>query len=296
MITRREFVALLAALRAGAAPGGFRLGICNKTFQDKLFPEMCRLVRETGFTGIEIAPYTLSADPAALPSARLAELRGIMASEGVSYIGIHSVLSAPKGMSVTTSDPALRKKTWDYFRRMIDLCAALGDNGTMVFLGSAERRTVGGATVPDAILRVKEGLAESASAAEARKVTILVEPLAPHLCDVINTLEQALDVVRAVDSPAVSSMLDTHNTAAETLPLDRLIRADYRYIRHVHFNERDGRRPGLGNFDFKTVMQTLRDLSYQRWISVEAFEFLPDGLTVARESSRFIRNIEAQLA
>src|SRR4051794_2139805 len=102
MITRREFAAILAALRASAASSRFRLGICNKTFQGKSFAEMCRLVRETGFTGIEIAPYTLSDDPATLATARLAELRDIMGSEGVTYIGIHSVLSAPKGMSVTT--------------------------------------------------------------------------------------------------------------------------------------------------------------------------------------------------
>lgn len=123
----------------------------------------------------------------------------------------------------------------------------------------------------------------------------MVEPLAPHLCDVINTMEQALEVVRAVNSPAVQSMLDTHNTAAETIPLDRLIRRYYAYIRHVHFNEMDGRHPGTGKFDFKTVLRTLKDLSYQRWISVEAFQFLPDGPTVARESSQFIRNLEAQL-
>jgi D-psicose/D-tagatose/L-ribulose 3-epimerase len=295
-VTRRQFSALLAALPATGSPSPFRLALCNKTFEGKPFPEMCRLTRETGFTGMEIAPYTLSDDPASLPTAKLSEMRQTMASEGVSYVGLHSVLTAPKGLSVTTPDAVLRERSWDYFRRMIDLCVALGDNGTMVFLGNPQRRTIGGATVAESVARIKEGLSRMAPAAEKAGVTIMVEPLAPQLCDVINTMEQALDVVRTVNSPAVESMLDTHNTAAETMPLDRLIRKYYPHIRHVHFNEMDGRHPGTGQFDFKAVLQTLRDLSYQRWISVEAFQFQPDGVTVARESSRYIRKLETQLS
>ena len=294
-LTRRQFAAALGALRAYGSPARFRLAICNKTFEKKPFAEMCRLTRETGFTGMEIAPYTLGEDPAALPTSSLTGMRTMMSSEGVSFVGLHSVLNAPPGMSVTTPDPVVRAKSWDYFLRLIDVCAGLGDNGTMVFLGNPQRRTVGGATVPIAIARIKEGLRRVAPAAEARHVTIMVEPLAPHLCDVINTLEEAMEVVRAVNSPAVQTMFDTHNTAGETTPLDILIRKYYKYIRHIHFNELDGRHPGTGHFDFKTVMQTFKDLGYQRWISVEAFRFDPDGVTVARESSRFIRGLESEL-
>jgi len=294
-LTRRQFWAVLAVLLANGSPGRFRLALCNRTFQGKSFAETCRLTRETGFTGIEIAPYTLSDDPATLSASTLADMRATMGSEGISYVGLHSVLNAPAGMSVTTPDAVVRRKSWDYFRRLIDMCAALGDNATMVFLGNQQRRTVSGATVAEAIARIKEGLAVMAPAAESRRVTIMMEPIASHLCDVINTLDQAMDVVRAVNSPAVQCMFDTHNTADEKTPLDVLIRKYYRYIRHIHFNELDGRHPGTGKFAFKTVMQTFKDLGYERWISVEAFQFQPDGVTVARESSQFIRKVEAEL-
>jgi D-psicose/D-tagatose/L-ribulose 3-epimerase len=299
-MTRRRFCAFIApaaiaALRANASAAGFRLALCNKTFEGKSFSEMCRLTRETGFTGMEIAPYTLSDDPASIPASALAERRATMAAEGISYVGLHSVLNAPPGMSVTTPDPVVRRRSWDYFRRLIDVCADLGDNGTMVFLGNPQRRTVDGATVTDAVARIKEGLSRVAPAAQDRHVTIMVEPLAPHLCDVINTLDEAMGVVRAVNSPAVQTMLDTHNTAGEKEPLAGLIRRYYPQIRHVHFNELDGRHPGTGHFDFKTVMQTLKGLGYDRWISIEAFQFKPDGATVARESARFLRKIEAEL-
>jgi D-psicose/D-tagatose/L-ribulose 3-epimerase len=104
-------------------------------------------------------------------------------------------------------------------------------------------------------------------------VTILVEPLAPHLCNVINTLEEAMKVVRAVNSPAVATMFDTHNTAAEKEDPADLIRKYLPYIRHVDLNEMDGRRPGAADYPFEIVMRTLRQGGYRHWISVEVFDF-----------------------
>ena len=62
----------------------------------------------------------------------------------------------------------------------------------------------------------RRALAEVAPHAEARSVRILMEPLAPHLCDVVNTLDEAVAIVEQVGSPAVQSMFDTHNAVAET--------------------------------------------------------------------------------
>ena len=115
-LTRR---ALLAGLTAAALPrlasasGGFQLAICSETFQGWSFAEMCRGAKRTCYSGVEIAPFTLGDDPAALPAARRRELRNIMASEGLTCIGLHAILSAPKGLHVTTSNVALRTKSWE---------------------------------------------------------------------------------------------------------------------------------------------------------------------------------------
>jgi D-psicose/D-tagatose/L-ribulose 3-epimerase len=124
-------------------------------------------------------------------------------------------------------------------------------------------------------------------------VTLLMEPLAPHLSNVINTIEEAMRVVRAVNSPALETMLDTHNTAAETKPLDVLIRDYLPHIRHVHLNEMNGTRPGAANFNFKLVLDALERNGYHQWLSVEVFDFQPDGATVARLANEYLRRIQA---
>ena len=95
-LTRRALLASFSAValrRLAAASGGFHLAICNETFQGWSFAEMCRGAKRTGYSGVEIAPFTLGDDPVALPAARRRELRNIMASEGVTYIGLHAILT-----------------------------------------------------------------------------------------------------------------------------------------------------------------------------------------------------------
>jgi sugar phosphate isomerase/epimerase len=161
----------------------------------------------------------------------------------------------------------------------------------MVLGSSKQRQAIDGVSPAEAAGRLKEGLHRLASQSKQRGVCIALEPLAPHLCNVVNTLAEAMAIVRAVNCTAVQTMFDSHNTAAEKQPLDQLIRQHFKWIRHVHLNEMDGRRPGAGAFPFPMVFRTLRELGYQGWLSVEVFDFQPDGETVARLASEYLEGV-----
>lgn len=296
MMPRRALLAAaLPAVSTAAKPRPFRLAVCSETFAGLPFPKACEAARRTGYTGIEIDPSNLSDDPASLTAAARADVRKAMSDAGIAYCGLHSFLKAPKGLHLTTPDAAVRGRSWEYFARLIDVAADLGSNPVMVLGSSRQRQAIDGATPADAAKRLAEGLSDVAPRATQRGVTILMEPLAPHLCNVVNSMREAVAVVESVNSPAVQSMFDTHNTTAETDPLPDVIRRYSRRIRHVHLNELDGRYPGAGNFDFGAVLATLRHLGYQGWLSVEVFDFKPSGETVARLASEHIRRVEAGL-
>jgi D-psicose/D-tagatose/L-ribulose 3-epimerase len=282
-ISRRAWLAGMATLRAAGKP--LRFGICNETFGERPFAEMCRAAKAAGYTGIEIAPHTLTAPPAAL--------RKIMREEGLTFIGLHSLLSAPAGLHITTADPIVRKRSWEHMTRLVDLCSSLGSSGIMV-LGSGKQRSAwsGGSSIAEASKRLEEGLAALAPIAHARGVTVLIEPLAPNNSDVINTLDEAVAMVVRIGNAGVSTMFDTHNGTAEKLPHTEVIARYFRYIRHIHVNEMDGRHPGTGNYDFGALLRTLERLGYQRWVSVEVFDFSAGGDAIAQESLRALRSAE----
>lgn len=269
-----------------------RFAVCSETFAGMSFSDACRAARRTGYEGIEIEPAHLGPDPAALSPGQRAGIRRVIESEGLRSAGLHSFLKAPAGLHLTTPDAAIRKKSWEYFARLIDLAAALGDQPVMVLGSSKQRAAIGDIQPAEAARILTDGLAAMAPLARNQGVTVLMEPLAPHLCNVINTLEEAMAVVRAVNNPAVEAMFDTHNTAAEKLSPDVLIREYLPHIRHVHLNEMDGRRPGAANYPFELVLRTLRQGGYAGWLSVEVFDFKPDGETVARQAREFLRGLE----
>ncbi|HYO82671.1 MAG TPA: sugar phosphate isomerase/epimerase, partial [Bryobacteraceae bacterium] len=62
-----------------------------------------------------------------------------------------------------------------------------------------------------------------------------------------------------------------------------------------HLNEMDGRYPGSGSYPFAPLLQALRKHRYAGWLSVEVFDFRPDGHTVARKAFEHIRQIERTL-
>lgn len=270
----------------------FRQAVCNEVFQKHPLAGACKTIRELGYDGIEIAHFTLADDPQAITPGQRQEYRRVMESEGLTFVGLHWLMVAPKGLHVTTADRALWKRSWEHIRHLIDLCGDLGENGVLVFGSPHQRSTTGGMEREEATQRYVEGLVHVAPEAQQRGVTILIEALPRNQTDVINSLDEAAGLVRQIGSPAVQTMFDTHNAVDETEPHASLIHKYRDIIRHVHVNETDGRYPGTGDYDFQSVFQALHEIDYKGWVSLEVFDFQPDAVTISRESLAYLRQAE----
>ena len=141
----------------------FRHAMCNEAFDGWPFAAACKAIRKAGYTGIEIAPFTLAEDPAAITAAKRREYRSVMQAEGLAFAGLHWLMVSPKGLHVTTPDKALRQRSWNHIRNLVDLCADLGPDGVMVFGSPKQRETTGGLTPPQAVRNFVEGLADRKS-------------------------------------------------------------------------------------------------------------------------------------
>jgi sugar phosphate isomerase/epimerase len=275
----------------------FRFALCNELFQETPLPETCATLRELGYSGIEIAPFTLADDPLTLTPTTRREIQRTIADSGLSFVGLHWLLVAPDGLHVTTPDVAVRKKSWDYVRHFIDLCADLagatnGNNGILVFGSPKQRSTTGGMSRKTAMAVFEEELARVAPHAELRGVQILVEALPLAQSDVITSLSEAVGIVERIGRPAIETMFDVHNAVDEKMDHADLLRKYFRHIRHVHVNELDGREPGMGDYDFSKVLAVLVELNYQHWVSLEAFDFTRDAREVA---GRAISHLQSAL-
>jgi sugar phosphate isomerase/epimerase len=273
-------------------PKRIRYAMCNEAFEQTPLAAVCKTLREIGYEGIEIAPFTLAPDPLDITAAQRREYADIIRSEGLTFVGLHWLMVSPKGLHVTSPDSALREKSWRHIENLIDLCADLGPKGVMVFGSPQQRSTTGGATREQATRNYVDGLASVASHAEERDVTILVEALPKAQCDVVLTLREASSIVYAIDSPGVQTMFDTHNAVDEKEWHGALIDRYFEVIKHVHVNETDGRYPGAGNYNFGAVLKKLKELNYKGWVSVEVFDFKPSAREIAASSYQFLKKHE----
>ncbi len=268
----------------------FRFSVCNELFGKTPFAESCASIRQYGYDGIEIAPFTLAEQPSDISAGQRAEYRRTMAGHQLGFAGLHWLMVSPNGLHVTTPDTEVRARSWEHIRRLIDLCADLGDGGVLVFGSPLQRSSTGGMTPADATRVFTEELGKVAGQAESRNVRILVEALPHNQSDIINRLADAVAIVEQIGSPAVRTMFDSHNAIDETDPHPDVIRRYWRYIEHIHVNELDGREPGTGSYDFQTLMKTLAALNYRGWVSLEVFDFTRGAETIARSAIGHLRS------
>ena len=269
------------------------VSLCNKVLRELDFPTQCALAQGLGYDGLEIAPFTLSEQPDRLAAARRAELRRIAGDHGLRVTGLHYLLLAPPGLSITSPDTEVRRRTVDVMRALIGLCADLG--GTVLVHGSpAQRRVAKGEEPGVALENATACLAAIAEDAEAAGITYCIEALAPPEAELINTVEEAAAIVDQIGSPAVRTMIDACAAARnERAPIPELI-DDWLptgKIAHVHLNDPNRRGPGQGDLLFGPILGALQRHAYAGVCSIEPFVYEPDGPTCAARAIGYVRGL-----
>lgn len=268
-----------------------KLALCNEVLRPMGWAAQCEAAARMGYDGLEIAPFTLADDPFGLDAARARALQTSARDHGQTISSLHWLLVKPEGLSLVTPDVALRTRTLDLLRHLIDFASACG--ARVLVHGSPKQRSPGpGQTVADASARLEAALTELAPHAAEAGVTYCIEPLGPFETPVINTVAEAAALVDRIGSPAVRTMLDVSAAShSETGPVHEVLRAFLTsgHIAHVQLNDKNRRGPGQGMTDQRPVLQVLKDLNYAGWMAVEPFDYVPDGPGCAEFSVRHVR-------
>jgi sugar phosphate isomerase/epimerase len=270
-----------------------RISLCNEVLRELDFAAQCALAKGLGYDGLEIAPFTLSERPERLPARRRAELRRIAEEHGLAITGLHYLLLAPPGLSITSPDAALRRRTTAVMRALIELCADLG--GTVLVHGSPRQRQLApDQSKAEALENATACFAAIARDAEASGVLYCIEALAPPEAELINTVEEAAAIVDAIGSPAVRTMIDACAAArAEAASVPELIARwlPAGKIAHIHLNDPNRRGPGQGDLRFGPILAALRRHGYAGIGTVEPFVYEPDGPTCAARAIGYLRGL-----
>ncbi|MGL6076648.1 MAG: sugar phosphate isomerase/epimerase family protein [Fimbriiglobus sp.] len=265
-----------------------KYAICNETFGDWDHARVCATVAECGYTGLEVAPFTLAPLITDVSAAKRAELRQQAEAAGVQIIGLHWLLAKTEGFELTSPDRAVRERTGDYLADLAYAAADLG--GNILVLGSPKQRNIPqGYTHAQADEFALDTLRHCLRALEKTQVVLCLEPLTKAETNFLNSAAEGVGMIRRLGHPYVKLHLDVKAMSGECAPIPDIIRANADQMHHFHANDPNLRGPGFGDQDFRPIMAALRDARYNGWVSVEVFDYTPDPVTIARESLAYMK-------
>ena len=263
-----------------------KLSLCNEVIRELPFDRQCTLAAGLGYRGLELAPFTFGEEAWRMPAGKRAEIRRACSAAGIEVSGLHWLLVAPAGLSITTADRTAWQKSVGVLRASVDLCAELG--GSYLVHGSpAQRRVI----TKDDAARAEEAWLLAAEQAALARVAYCIEPLARPECNFVNTLGEAAELVRRLGNPALRTMVDT--LAAGLMEPEPVADAIRRWMptglmAHIQFNDRNRRGPGQGEDRFASIVRALRETAYGGWIAMEPFVYEPDGPTCAARMAGYV--------
>jgi sugar phosphate isomerase/epimerase len=267
--------------------------ICNETFEGWDHARVCRFIAELGYTGLEVAPYTLARRITDVTPEHRRELRRQAEASGVQIIGLHWLLAKTEGFHLTADDKATRQRTAEYLVELARCCRDLG--GSLMVFGSPAQRTVPpGSSREQALDAAADTFRRALPAVADCGVSICLEPLTPAETDFINSCAEAVELIERINHPHFTLHLDVKAMSSEPTPVPDLIRRYGPRAGHFHANDPNRRGPGFGAVDFVPIFQALKDVNYRGWVSVEVFDYTPDPETIARESIRYMKDCAAK--
>jgi sugar phosphate isomerase/epimerase len=269
-----------------------KLAICNELFENWPWEWICDEVRSAGYRGIEVAPFTLAERADRLTLQQRVKLREIAESRGLEIIGLHWLLVKPPGLHITHPDAAVRKATAGYFIELVNLCADLG--GKIMVIGSPKQRNLlPGVDRERAMGYAAEVFTPCLEPAAMRGVTLAIEPLSTKETDFLVCADDAVELIERIAHPNFRLQLDVKSMSDEDKPIPQVIRESAKHLVHFHVNDPNLLGPGMGDVRYEPIIAALRQVGYDGWLSVEAFDFTCGARKIAKASAAYLERVLA---
>ncbi len=223
-------------------------------------PLLARL-KAHGFDGVDIAVF----EPARFDAPVIR--RGLEAN------GLECTVCSviPRGLSLISDDAAVRAGARQHLRDVIKVAAETGahivDGPLYCPVGylPGRRRTT------DEWKWAVDGLQSVTGDLTSHDVTLAIEPLNRFETFFVNTSADVAALCDDVGHPRVGVTYDTFHSNIEDKDLGAAIRRIGRHLKFVQMSESDRGTPGSGHVAWPEVIEALREVGYDGWLSIESF-------------------------
>jgi len=254
--------------------------------------ETIKRLSKIGYDGIEIGCAGPQAWPYYLNAERRKEIKTQMEMHKIKPSSLLPVPGGGPGLNPASATIEERNWTVQHYKDVIDLAVDLGAPTVLYLAGWY----IFGTRKRDAWKYSAESLIEIAVYAQTKNITMVVEPQAAD-CNLIECADDAINIMEDVGLPNVKLMFDVFHAAYRNE-----VPSDYVYLmgenlKHVHMSDYKRLAPGQGGLDFLPIMQALKDVGFDGYITMEiGFDSRaghPDS--IARHALEHLKSLESSL-
>ena len=224
-----------------------------------------------GYDAVEITAALHT--PVDTTQGRRREVKGYLRDAGITCSGLHYIFDGK--LRLLSQDPEMMKKSVGYLNKVVDLASDFEAPTVIVGSGGITRNFEPGWDRPKSIASMQEVLYAVGDHAREKGVILAVEAINRYETQFLNTMQEASEFVLQINHPNVRTMADTyHMNIEEKDPAESVRKYGY-LLQNLHLADSNRMAPGDGHFDFKSVVQALRDIGYTKVCSYEVFGLYP---------------------
>jgi len=192
-----------------------------------------------------------------------------------------------EGLSFSDPDEAIRKMAVKRINNQIIFATRFD---AQVIIGLIRGKIEEGVSQTEAEEWTIDCLRKRTEFAKEYNIRLTLEPVNRYESNFINTLNEGIEFIKRVGVSNLGLLADTFHMNIEEISIyDSIIQAKD-YITHVHFADSNRWAPGCGHLDFAKIVQTLKKIDYQGYISAEILP-LPDPDSAARITAETLNKI-----
>ncbi|MDG4828232.1 sugar phosphate isomerase/epimerase [Solwaraspora sp. WMMD1047] len=221
--------------------------------------------------------------------------RDLLASYRLAPAAVCAV--TPPGRELVDAPAAVVESTVAYLRTCVEAAAAVGAPavGGPVYASVGRTWRMSGPQRSACYADFRKALAPVADHAGERGVSIGVEALNRYETSVVNTLEQAVDLIDGLP-PNVGLMIDTYHLNIEEADPYTALAAAGPHIKHVQVSGTNRGAPGADHFDWRRFFTALRATGYPGAVCIESFTAQNETIATAASIWRPLARSQDQLA
>jgi len=245
--------------------------------------EILQHIANIGFKAVELSAMKGHAHPGDLDLKERRKLRELLDCYSLRLVAIHRTFPMSPKLSLISPEKAVRRKAVDHLKEIIKLASHLEGKYVLV----AGRYSSSGIPEEKFWEWSKTGVAEAGKFAGDHGICLVIEPLNRYLTTFINRVEEAILFMEKLELENVRVMADTFHMNIEESDFVTPLKKAGKNLVHVHIADSNGQAPGRGHIGFEEIVNCLKAISYQGYLSFEVLP-IPSPDEAAKESKEYI--------